>query len=170
MSERAGLPGIYLVGVTHFDGWNPTANGFDAAVVQNLPGLTGRVPWRYPWLKLKSRLGGQRLTIYDYGDLLDSFVPERTRQPEYLPCVIPSWDNTPRSGMNGLVLQGSTPELFRYALRKALEHIAIKPPEQRLIFLKSWNEWAEGNHMEPDLRFGHGYLDALRSEVMRPEP
>lgn len=166
MAERAGLPGIYLVGVSHHDGWEPKANGFDAAVVQNLPGLKGDVPWRYPLLKLRSKLQGGRLTIYRYKDLLNSFVPVRTRQLEYLPCLVPSWDNTPRSGMNGLVMEGSTPELFRQSLHQALENVSVKPAEHRLVFLKSWNEWAEGNHMEPDLRFGHGYLEVLRSEVL----
>lgn len=169
MAERAGLPGIYLLGVAHHDDWNPKADGFDAAVVQNLPGLTGNISWRHPLLKLKSKLGGHRLTLYQYRDLLSSFVPERTKLLEYLPCLIPSWDNTARSGMNGLVLQGSTPELFRHSVRQALENVSNKPPEHRLIFLKSWNEWAEGNHMEPDLRFGHRFLEVLRSEVLRPE-
>lgn len=165
MAERAGLPGIYLVGVSHHDGWNPKVSGFDAAVVQNLPSLKGDVPWRYPLLKLRRKLQGGRLTIYRYKDLLKSFVPVRTRQLEYLPCLVPNWDNTPRSGMNGLVMEGSTPELFRQSLHQALENVSAKPSEHRLVFLKSWNEWAEGNHMEPDLRFGHGYLEVLRSEV-----
>jgi hypothetical protein len=165
MAERAGLPGLYLVGVAHRDNWDPKANGFDAVVLQNLPGLKNQVPWRYPLLKLKAKLGGHRLTIYKYRDLLKSFIPDKTRQLEYLPCLIPSWDNTPRSGMNGLVMEGSTPDLFRQSIRQALGNIAGKPPEHRLVFLKSWNEWAEGNHMEPDLRDGHAYLEALRDEI-----
>jgi lipopolysaccharide biosynthesis protein len=40
-----------------------------------------------------------------------------------------------------------------------------EPLEHRLIFIKSWNEWAEGNYMEPDLQFGHGYLEVLRDEL-----
>lgn len=165
MAERAGLPGLYLVGVAHHDNWDPKANGFDAVVLQNLPGLKSQIPWRYPLLKLKAKLGGHRLTMYKYKDLLDTFIPDKTRQLEYLPCLISSWDNTPRSGMNGLVMEGSTPELFRQSVHQALDKVAEKPPEHRLVFLKSWNEWAEGNHMEPDLRDGHSYLEALRDEI-----
>jgi hypothetical protein len=165
MAVQSGLPGLYLVGVAHLADWDPKAHGFDAVVQQNLPGLKSRVPWRYPLLKLKAKLGGHRLTIYDYKELVDTFVPDKTRELEYLPCLIPGWDNTPRSGMNGLVMQGATPELFRRSVRQALHNVAGKPPEHRLVFLKSWNEWAEGNHMEPDLRDGHSYLDALHAEI-----
>ena len=166
MAERAGLPGLYLVGVAHRDNWDPKASGFDAVVQQNLPGLTGQIPWRHPLLKVKSKLGGHRLTIYKYEDLKDTFIPDKTRQLEYLPCLIPNWDNTPRSGMNGLVMVGSTPGAFATTVRQAIENVADKPSQHRLIFLKSWNEWAEGNHMEPDVRFGHAYLEALRDEVV----
>jgi len=43
--------------------------------------------------------------------------------------------------------------------------VAGRPDEDRIVFIKSWNEWAEGNYLEPDQRFGHGYLNALRSVV-----
>jgi hypothetical protein len=79
--------------------------------------------------------------------------------------VIPNWDNTPRSGANGMVLQGSTPELFRRHLRRAIERMADVPRERRFVFVKSWNEWAEGNHLEPDQRDGRGYLNVIREEL-----
>jgi hypothetical protein len=83
--------------------------------------------------------------------------------------LIPNWDNTPRSGSNGLVLDGSTPELFRKHLRSALDRMQRVPRERRLVFVKSWNEWAEGNYLEPDLRFGRAYLEVLRDET-QPVP
>ena len=93
-------------------------------------------------------------------------MPEAT-QTCYYPAVIPGWDNTPRSGRNGLVLHGSTPELFRIHLRASITQIRHKPAEHRILFLKSWNEWAEGNYVEPDLRYGKGYLQVLRDEICR---
>ena len=38
--------------------------------------------------------------------------------------------------------------------------------KDRIIFLKSWNEWAEGNYVEPDLRFGHQWLDAIKNAII----
>jgi len=76
----------------------------------------------------------------------------------------PNWDNTPRSRANGLVLLGSIPNQFRRQVRKAVA-MANEPLERRLLFVKSRNEWAEGNYLEPDLIFGRGYLEALRDEV-----
>ena len=81
------------------------------------------------------------------------------------PLAIHAWDNTPRSGRNGLVLEGSNPEHFRSVLRRALDARSDAPSEERLVFLKSWNELAEGNHLEPDLKFGHGYLEVIRQEL-----
>lgn len=44
-------------------------------------------------------------------------------------------------------------------------NVIHKPKEERIVFLKSWNEWAEGNYMEPDLKFGRGYLEALLKAI-----
>ena len=59
----------------------------------------------------------------------------------------------------------ATPEHFQEHINKAIQVVGGKQPEHRLIFLKSWNEWGEGNYVEPDLKFGHGFLDALRNAL-----
>ena len=82
------------------------------------------------------------------------------------PLVFPNWDNTPRSGKNGIVLHGSTPEQFERMMNDAVAKAAKNPnAESRFVFIKAWNEWAEGNHLEPDLLHGYGYLDAVRNSV-----
>ena len=90
---------------------------------------------------------------------------EDTRENVF-PSVIPNWDHTPRSGKEGGIVTDSTPELFGKHLREAVEMVRGKAPEHRIILLKSWNEWAEGNYVEPDLKWGRGYLEAIRREVM----
>jgi hypothetical protein len=104
-------------------------------------------------------------TIYSYKEVLPSLLEPSSSKNETYPCVIPNWDNTPRSGRNGLVLHGSTPELFRGHLKKALQIVKEHSPEHKIVFIKSWNEWAEGNHLEPDLKFGRGYLKVIKEEI-----
>ena len=82
-----------------------------------------------------------------------------------IPAIVPNWDHTPRSGKNGRVFFNSTPELFKQQVSLALRTIADKPDELKILFLKSWNEWAEGNYMEPDLKFGKGYINALKEAL-----
>lgn len=64
-----------------------------------------------------------------------------------------------------MVFHKSTPELFRVHLKEAIEHVASRELDKRLIFIKSWNEWAEGNYLEPDRRFGKAYLEVVKEEM-----
>jgi hypothetical protein len=108
-------------------------------------------------------------TIYDYAQLATSVIFDDSPGIRTYPCAIPNWDNTPRSGSNGLVLHGATPDKFRKVMRRALKKVAQRDAEHRMIFVKSWNEWAEGNYLEPDLKFGNGFLKALRAEICGEE-
>ena len=54
----------------------------------------------------------------------------------------------------------ATPELFEAEVRAALDLLDGRRPEHRIIFVQSWNEWAEGNYLEPDREFGRGFLEA----------
>lgn len=167
MAHAAGLPGLYFVGVSWDFDWDPQAYGFDAAILQR---LAPRRSWmRAGDLRALARLGTGRLlgwpSIHPYREAIRHLLPDRLAADNRFPCVVPNWDNTPRSGSRGLVLQGSTPALFREHLHQALELVRKHPDTQRLVFVKSWNEWAEGNHLEPDLRFGMTYLEALKTEL-----
>ena len=103
--------------------------------------------------------------IYSYKRQMRWFSNDTDREENAFPCIIPNWDHTPRSGKRGMVFYGSTPELFRQHVHETLERIIHKPFDKRIVIIKSWNEWAEGNYMEPDLKFGKGYLDALHDEL-----
>lgn len=173
--ERAiqiGLPGLFLMAVHNSPDWDPKSAGFDAVVISRLPPrrkyLKEWTTWKNPFRKLKYWYADWRKlpTIHQHLFISDNLVPDPVSGIESYPCVIPNWDNTPRSGQNGLVLTGSTPELFGSNLRKACERVKNLPAERRFVFIKSWNEWAEGNHLEPDLRFGHQYLESMQ-EVLK---
>lgn len=80
--------------------------------------------------------------------------------------VVSGWDHTPRTGIKGILLVGSTPEKFQKITEEQLAKIPYKPFEERFLVVKSWNEWAEGNYLEPDLKYGHQYLQALRNAIV----
>lgn len=167
MAKQAGLPGLHLVGC-YWPGREkiPEHAGFDASIYNNNPPLRSWGSWRNPvkfvYYRCLRALGIP--TILSYEKAINYHLPESMPQTQY-PSVVHAWDNTPRSGVNGLVLRGSTPTLFRGALRKAFALTRTHQGQGRLVFLKSWNEWAEGNHLEPDLRDGHGYLRVILEEL-----
>jgi lipopolysaccharide biosynthesis protein len=167
-AAKAGLNGIYLVGFSWNSSWIPEEDGLDASIVQRLPPVmqiwvSRRTPIK--WLIRKYHMKMGRPTVYSYEDIMPTLISDDMSHKKVYPCVIPNWDNTPRSGKNGLVLHGSNPELFRKHFQKALKNVKDMPPEQKIIFIKSWNEWAEGNHLEPDIRFGKGYLQVIKEEL-----
>jgi hypothetical protein len=101
------------------------------------------------------------LKIYDYSVARRRMMSRQRTYPFY-PCVFVRWDNTPRRGEDGIVFINSTPEAFGVGLEETLQSILDKPYEDRLIFVNAWNEWAEGNHLEPDLEHGLEYLEVIK--------
>jgi hypothetical protein len=171
LAVKAGLKGLYLVGVSHYNpSWDPRQRGLDACTMQALPKHDGHIPWRFLNTKIKLALqkGKHDLTIWEYKDFLPYLLRRnKVDWPDY-PLVLPNWDNTPRSGVRGIVLHNSTPELFRLHLRAAISRAKQQPQEHRILFLKAWNEWAEGNYVEPDQKYGNAYLEVIRDEVILP--
>ena len=85
------------------------------------------------------------------------------------PSVYSNWDRSPRVGKADIILTESSPEVFKNILEQAARTIENKKPEHKIILLRSWNEWGEGNHIEPDLRYGRGYLEAIKQVVKQNE-
>jgi hypothetical protein len=81
------------------------------------------------------------------------------------PTMMPNWDHTPRSAYGGTVLHNATPDLFKNHASDVLSTLIGKADSHKIVFLKSWNEWGEGNYMEPDLKYGKGYITALRKAI-----
>jgi hypothetical protein len=91
---------------------------------------------------------------------------EIIKEERVFPTIYPNWDTTPRINIEGQVLLNSTPTLFKKHVKRILNLIKNKKDNNKVIFLKSWNEWAEGNYMEPDLRFGKSYITALKEALV----
>ncbi|MBD5435111.1 MAG: lipopolysaccharide biosynthesis protein [Treponema sp.] len=168
LAKTNGLNGIFFIGHINNDIRNVTKEmvfltGVDAI---NMEGIT-------TWFAVHSFflfrvIGKLCRTIFhfphfvSYKRAMKYFVSNDCKEDNVFPSVIPNWDNTPRRHTNGIVLTKSTPKLFKKHLQKTFDLIKDKPDERKYVFLKSWNEWAEGNYVEPDLKYGHGYLEAIK--------
>lgn len=85
------------------------------------------------------------------------------RNEKVIPTIVPNWDHTPRSGRRGSVYTDVTPELFEWHVRDVISKVRDK--QNKVVFLKSWNEWGEGNYLEPDIDNGHTFLEVLRHSL-----
>jgi lipopolysaccharide biosynthesis protein len=193
LARESGLPGIHFVAhLTNFETtWDFRSQGFDSCVIVNTlkfvtlsmrqlllarhgfgpkkeapPGTFRGVLRHGLWRRYRALLGRFN-NVAHYRHAQPFLLDGASTAPDVHPCITPNWDNTPRSGNRGVVLHEATPELFRLHLRQALCLVKDRVPEQRVLFVKSWNEWAEGNYLEPDQKFGHAYLDVVREEVLR---
>ena len=91
-------------------------------------------------------------------------ISKFVQYPETVPCIDPNFDHSPRSGAKGTIMVNSTPEKWGDMLKKTIEVVKQKNTDD-LFFIKSWNEWGEGNYLEPDLRFRTGYLEETECQL-----
>ena len=173
LALKNNLPDFYFVGVKDapltnmeiYDGWiknQPTIIGS-----LSHPGLFEKAIYKFTTLDLMKliRYGTVRgPRIYPYKLYVKYSYNLPLSDKEY-PNVLPNWDNTPRIAGNGMVLHGSTPDLYGVLLEKAITLVEKK--ENKLIFIKAWNEWAEGNMLEPSIQFGDQYLGITKSVLLK---
>jgi tetratricopeptide (TPR) repeat protein len=168
--RAAGVGEIHLAAVQRNALDDPTPFGFDAAVEfppigHAAENVTARMPELDPAF---------RGSVYNYANLAaDYLLRPRPAFPQYR-GVTPMWDNTARRPGDGMVVDGSTPDLFGVWLEQALRQTRRRHRDDaRLVFVNAWNEWAEGNHLEPDARHGRRFLGAVRAARERacaPDP
>ncbi|MDJ0634984.1 MAG: glycoside hydrolase family 99-like domain-containing protein [Xenococcaceae cyanobacterium MO_188.B29] len=176
LAAKEGLGDLFFIGIFNHKKQKNKKYGCDAftmnAPLQQIVNLPkGKNKNNFKYFKHLPSIGSyffkkrQKLRIYDYQDIVDYCFNKPLDQIEF-PLLLPNWDNTPRSEYDGVVLYNSNPELFRKMLRKALKQIEGRNFEHKVIFVKSWNEWAEGNYLEPDRKFGLAYLEAIKKEII----
>jgi glycosyltransferase involved in cell wall biosynthesis len=159
-----GIGEIYLAYTQSFETVDPEEYGFDAAI--EFPPNNGRPPEiRDKVQLLNPDFAG---TIFDWR----IFVQRSREYPRPLPYklfrgVTPSWDNEARRPGAGAVFLGSSPAGYREWLTNAALDTWrwCRQSDERLVFINAWNEWAEGAHLEPDLRYGYAYLQATRDAL-----
>jgi len=166
---RLGIGELFLCAVESFDSEKARCAdwGFDAAV-EFAPDWSqlGPVEGRDRLHRLAHRLGISTgyfaNRVHGYSQLVSNMLAKSTPQYLRFPGVTPGWDNTARRKTGATILHGSTPWEYEHWLETVLRRLCDRPPEQRICFVNAWNEWAEGNHLEPCQKWGRAYLEATR--------
>jgi len=176
-AERSGLKGLFLVRVESHDGpGDPRSIGFDCSLQfepQWASLRNSRIFRRRWWHRQKLRTGERAFhenRIFEYEAMITRALAEPLPAYPQIPCVCPGWDNSARRKTGATIYINSTPQLYERWLREIVHRQAARMaadgnsgicPES-LVFINAWNEWAEGNHLEPDQRWGRAYLEATR--------
>jgi lipopolysaccharide biosynthesis protein len=158
IARQEGIGELYLCAAKTYETGDPTFYGFDA-VVEFPPHGLRTVPMHDQLEFLDPEFSG---TVVDYRQFVVDCIA--TRDPSYMlhRTVMPGWDNTARRMHQALVFHQASPEIYELWLREVVMRARARPPDERLVFINAWNEWAEGAHLEPDRRFGRQYLQATR--------
>jgi hypothetical protein len=167
-----GIDNIYLMAANLVpDSWDYKQAGFNAKVSNGFnEALGAMLSAQSIFKKVKSKFA-EKLKTAEKPRTVDHIkLSEITRMTtanvDTYPMVLPNWDNTPRSGTRGVVLTNSSPKLFEQNIKKAIEF--LKKNEQlpeKFLIVKSWNEWAEGNYLEPDREYGHAFLESFGNTI-----
>lgn len=109
------------------------------------------------------KIHSDRATFVSYQDLVDNSISKFIEPKSYkiYRTVCPSWDNSPRRRINPMIFTDSTPNLFYRWTQETMKQFKPYSSNENLFFINAWNEWAEGNHLEPDRKWGRGYLEAF---------
>lgn len=161
LAKANGLEGIFFIGQGVESEFEKILSlGFDAVNHEEVNSIHARHSLIVRFFKQLKRKLTNTPRCYDYLRAMRLMISPQDSHENIIPTICPNFDHTPRSGNRGLVYTNSTPERFKQHVRQIMDIVSKK--EKKYVFIKSWNEWGEGNYMEPDLKYGKGYIRALR--------
>lgn len=165
LAKKEGLPPFFFVGHTIHEEMikDIKERGFDAVNYsshhQNFP-RSEAVSGIRRYLSVLKNTIALKPVVVEYSKAIELMKSPSFSSEEVIPTIIPNWDHTPRSGAFGTCFNNCTPQLFEKHVNYMLN--VIRGKKNKLIFLKSWNEWGEGNYMEPDIKYGDGHIRTLK--------
>jgi hypothetical protein len=171
LAVEAGLKGIYWIGVKTTGSFDAKVHGIHGIVNGNLRNIN-----QYHGLSIRGIYSRYFLSNplirrfmnwpkrIPYGIVRACLEDFKEKYPcDFFPLAIPNWDNSPRVKQDGTVYIGCSPDAFKHHLNSCLKQCRKNSsPEKEIVFIKSWNEWAEGNILEPEGKYGLGYLEVIK--------
>ncbi len=160
---KNGVGDIYLAFVESFElaggATDPASLGFDASV--EFPPAGAATLIHPPGPLYNARFEGR---VNDYRQLVRRSMAEPTPAHTRFRGAMPGWDNTARRQDHGWAYHHASPGAFQAWLESQFAETRRQNfGEERIVFINAWNEWAEGAHLEPDQRYGHGWLEAVKN-------
>lgn len=167
--EEFGFKDLYLCVM---ESYNPIKNfhqlDFNAAVEFSPHEL---LKWSKPLGRVElilEKLGINHKVDYkitNYKMAVEKSLARREVDYKLFPSISPSWDNTARKNKNAVICEGGNPENYAIWLNKTLEKFVPFTVEENFVFINAMNEWAEGNHLEPCVKYGMGFLEATKEAL-----
>ena len=169
LAKKNGLPPFYFIGHVNDDKEIEFARqfDFDHLVLENhFPAMSFKNMTLNRARTVISTILKKPLKVFKYSDFIRKldYTPI-INSNDIFPTIYPNWDTSPRRGVGATILTGATPELFGQHVKDVVDILLEKPEKDRVIFLKSWNEWGEGNYMEPDLEYGKERIKVLNDVI-----
>ena len=160
--KKAGFPGLHLQLI--FGGGNFLSEEYGKMISDRI-----------------EKLGFNSVTFYNMGGCVEDYLVygansvkireqwNKALDVPFFPCVSVGWDDTPRFpqyGMKDVVHHHNSPESFATFLAKAKKYADNHPDQPKLITINAWNEWVEGSYLLPDMKYGYGYLEAVKDVML----
>ena len=158
LARKEGFDGIYFIGIAQTPEEYNKIKDFNLDAI-NVVRLKDFLKFRSFW-KDRIKYMFNDIHNYSYKEAAKYFISSQDIQENIIPTIIPGWDHSPRSGKKALILTDYTPKEFEKHVQDVLSLVSKK--ENKLCFIKAWNEWGEGNHLEPDLKYGLAFLKILK--------
>jgi lipopolysaccharide biosynthesis protein len=102
--------------------------------------------------------------IYDYHNFVELQL-QRSFSSFISPFLTPMWDNSSRRKKNAFMFKNSSPEVYGKWLKHIRDYYPWAQSAEKFIFINAWNEWAEGNHLEPCQKWGKQFLEKTKEII-----
>ena len=169
LAKENGLAGFYFVGFT-FGVKNIKTIlelGFDSVTVDYIYDAYAfhTFPLKIFLEKIKRKIL-KIPRLLEYEQYMDCVLSEYQLGSNIHPCLLPNFDHSPRSAHRGCIIVGNTPEKWGKLCRQMFNKLQTRSQQENLLFVKSWNEWGEGNYLEPDLKYGRKYVEMTKQAIL----
>lgn len=170
LAHKNGLAGFHFFGYTTCPWYynKIMTAGYDSVVMDYVRTVTNTRSLFYRLVKhIQTRMGLPHPVKYI--DYVKKSIPLFDANLNLFPSIDPNFDHSPRSGSKGTILFNSTPELWGELCDGIFDKTASRQRQDNIVFIKAWNEWGEGNYLEPDARHGMAYIDVLKQAIDRQD-